>query len=165
MNLNIFSTQKIKHTPHIVCADYLGSLLDPEHLARMAKVARENLSSYDFDTIAFRGMSGALSAPVVATALGKSLVLVRKPGDSRHSCFNVEGDTAAKRYIVIDDSVSSGTTLATIIRAMREFAPNAVYVGFWSATRLAKELDYVDYDKQVKDEPPAPKEATNELVY
>lgn len=67
----------------------------------------------NFDTIAFRGMSGALVAPMVAMQLDKELIMVRK-GESTHSLFQTEGNAAARNVLIIDDFVVSGATVKAI---------------------------------------------------
>jgi adenine/guanine phosphoribosyltransferase-like PRPP-binding protein len=67
-----------------------------------------------FDAIAFRGISGAIIAPVVAYLMGKKLIAVRKEAGS-HSDYMVEGPTSAMRYVIVDDCRSSGKTADKII--------------------------------------------------
>lgn len=77
-------------------------------------VARLREKEHLFDTIAFRGMSGALIAPSVADVLGKQLLMVRKAQDDSHGGL-VEGARSRSRYIVLDDVVESGNTVAQVI--------------------------------------------------
>lgn len=86
--------------------------------------------SGSFDAIAFRGMSGAMVAPVVAARLNKTLIMVRKDGDGSHSPQRVEGDCEAARYIILDDLISRGDTVRTIQKTIHDkFNPAAVCVG------------------------------------
>ena len=82
-----------------------------------------------YDTVAFCGMSGALVAPMIALALNKELVLVRKKGDKCNSQYKVEGNGDVKRYIIVDDFVSSGRTVGHIQRSLYKFSPKAECVG------------------------------------
>jgi hypothetical protein len=100
------------------------------------KVVRA-LTKYDFDALAFRGMSGTLIGPSVALAMDKTMILVRKPGVDCHSTYPVEGDQGARRYIIIDDMISSGATAKTIINEIKEFAPNAECLGVIQVNTVA----------------------------
>lgn len=117
---------------------HLGTLLAPELLAKKLRLAASALRSYEFDTIAFRGMSGALCAPTLAMRLKKQLILVRKPEDSTHDRQDVEGFKGAKRYIIVDDFVCTGNTKRAIIKAVKEFTPEASYVGLLSVKTIEK---------------------------
>jgi adenine/guanine phosphoribosyltransferase-like PRPP-binding protein len=63
-----------------------------------------------FDSIAVRGVSGIVVGAPVALALGKPLVVVRKPTDNAHSRRHVNVAQAGARYVFLDDFVSTGTT-------------------------------------------------------
>ena len=96
-----------------------GYLRNPLELDRQAKTVGEvckylRLLQQDYEAIAFRGMSGALIAPTVALRLKKTLIMVRKPETVTHSRMRVEGDSGAKRYIIIDDLISTGDTVRQI---------------------------------------------------
>lgn len=121
-----------KHTPDID-SDYLGRFFDPQG-TRMKKhiiAACLALKDLDFDAIAFRGISGALTAPILAYKLHKTLIAVRKPTEDNHSGMLVEGDKGARRYIVVDEIVASGNTVCTIVEKVRQFAPEAQFIGCW----------------------------------
>lgn len=70
----------------------------------------------EFDAIAFRGVSGALIAPIVADKLGKGLVIVRKKKENSHSYQETEGYVRSEKYIIIDDIMDSGTTIKEIVK-------------------------------------------------
>jgi adenine/guanine phosphoribosyltransferase-like PRPP-binding protein len=77
------------------------------------------LKDIDFETLVFRGFSGAVVGPAVALQLKKTWVLVRKPGDSAHSCRRMEGGVTG-RYVVLDDFIDTGSTIRAIIEAVNE---------------------------------------------
>jgi len=82
----------------------------------------ENITNFGldkFDAIVFRGMSGALVAPIVAYLLKKPVVLVRKDKNT-HSTYWVEGLHEVNRYIVIDDLICTGKTMNEILTKMSE---------------------------------------------
>lgn len=94
-------------------------VLQPEKRQKFLRKAKAifRATKPDFDTIAFSGMSGAVFAPMLAHYLKKELIMVRKGADlasKGHSAFNVEGYQAVKRYIIVDDLVSTGTTVKYI---------------------------------------------------
>ena len=125
------------HIPEYAHAWYLSKLLPTHELRRTLRLAAETLQHYDFDAIAFRGMSGALIAPALALQLNKSLIMVRKTTDHCHSFHLVEGDAAARTYIIADDFVWSGDTVLTIRHQLTRFAPRALCLGVLEASRLA----------------------------
>ena len=98
----------------------------------------------EFDTIAFRGMSGAVIAPTVAYFMNKPMVLVRKSGDSTHSSCVLEGcGTEVERYVIVDDMVSTGATVREIQTQMWDRA-NAKCVGIV----LYKEREWVTPERR-----------------
>ena len=98
------------------------------------KLLRE--SKIEFDSIAFSGMSGAVVAPMLATVLKKEVVMVRKEQDRApytHSEYRVEGYSAVKRYIIVDDFVSTGDSARYIVKQIHDhFTEDAVCVGVFS---------------------------------
>ena len=125
-----------KHHPNWCHADYLNKLIPTDKLAKTARLAKIALKQFDYDAIACRGVSGLLIAPIMAVRLKKSLLVVRKPHENNHSSQMVEGDAAAKRYIILDDFTCSGETAKAIKRAIDEFAPEAVCLGVLEVNRL-----------------------------
>lgn len=109
-----------------------------ETLSKCVSVLRQR--RMDFDAIAFRGHSGALIAAPLALALDKTMLMVRKPGVNAHSYRLVEGDMAAKTYIIVDDTVSSGATVHAITDAIEGAAPQARCVGVLETDELSAYL-------------------------
>ena len=93
-----------------------------------------------FNAIAFRGISGALIAPVIAHSLKKEIIAVRK-SEKRHSSSKVEGvgKTTTANYIIIDDLIDSGKTMRDIIDAITKANPryNLVGIILYTSTRKA----------------------------
>jgi hypothetical protein len=88
----------------------------PLILKAMKWICRHEIGTKKFGSIAFRGMSGAMIAPSVADALGKSLIAVRKQGESSHASVNVEAESGIEPgYIIVDDFISTGATIDAII--------------------------------------------------
>lgn len=123
----------MSHEPY-VRSDYLHTALSPGYVQKFLKSVVPFTKKYQFDAIAFRGMSGALLAPILALKTKKSLIMVRKPkgrdeASGDHSWYRVEGDVEAKRYLILDDFMCSGNTVFTIIRDVSRFAPDARCIG------------------------------------
>jgi adenine/guanine phosphoribosyltransferase-like PRPP-binding protein len=97
---------------------YIDALFDPAKFAAIVDRTCKALSSLTFDTIVFRGFSGALVGPLVALQLGKRMALVRKQGDAAHSDQIVEGAIDGK-YIILDDFIDTGETVRKIVMAVK----------------------------------------------
>lgn len=115
-------------TPDIV-AEHIRQFIHTDQLRERVDIAVQVLRDYDFDTIAFRGISGALIAPPVALRMNKQMIVVRKPEDSTHSLLKVEGNKAARKYVILDDFSCSGATRRAIVEAVTTFAPDACFLG------------------------------------
>lgn len=116
-----------RHTPEIH-SSYLDRFLDTMQLCEIIKLAVKKLHGKQFEAFAFRGMSGALLAPPLALKMKKTLIMVRKPGQC-HTDRTVEGDAAAERYIIVDDFVSTGETIRTIVEEVTKAFPRATCIG------------------------------------
>lgn len=112
-------------------SDYLHNVMRPEKLKATADKCTAVLAKYEYDAIAFRGMSGALIAPVLSFLTGKPLLMVRKPKsvEDGHSFYRVEGYSAAKHYVIVDDLISSGDTIRQIKSLVRSNFPEAECIG------------------------------------
>ena len=95
---------------------YVSQLHDPDIFADIVEKAVQCLQNIAFDTIVFRGFSGAVVGPTVALRLGIPWVLVRKTGDNTHSSRMIEGNVTGD-YIIIDDFIDTGDTIDKIINA------------------------------------------------
>jgi orotate phosphoribosyltransferase len=101
------------------------------------RAIEKHYPQFRFEAIAFRGMSGALIAPMVAEAMNKQLILVRK-GESSHSDHEVEGYRIAldTHYIILDDLISSGETVKVIVEKIHEHAPSLKCVGSFEYEKM-----------------------------
>ena len=126
--------------PELICSQHMEKFLDMAELPIYVQYAIEALRTKRFDSLAFRGLSGAIIAPPVAIALKKNLILVRKPEEETHSDYLVEGNSSSKKYIIIDDFVSSGKTARAIIEAIATFAPQAKCLGALSVQHIDPDL-------------------------
>lgn len=126
-------------------AYYLEKVIRSGNLRQTIRLLKIALQGHEFDSIAFRGMSGALVAPPLALSLRKELIVVRKPSDlasgsdATHSGYLVEGCKSCKKYVIVDDLIISGRTTCSIYRAIKNFAPNAECIGAILYSNLTKE--------------------------
>lgn len=80
---------------------------DPQHVIDEARAALENV---DFDTFVVTGLSGASVSGLLAHALDKHFLILRKPDDlSTHSSRRGAG-SIGKRWVFLDDFIQSGNT-------------------------------------------------------
>lgn len=114
----------------VVSATYLRSALTPILRRRIIKGLCGKLKGLDFDTVVFRGASGCLIGPAVADKLGKHMLYIRKDKEyeDSHSSHMCEGHTRLQRYIIVDDFISSGYTVDSIIKAVEVKNSKAVCV-------------------------------------
>jgi adenine/guanine phosphoribosyltransferase-like PRPP-binding protein len=121
----------------IKAAQHMEGYLSPEIRAKRIKGALAVIKHHEkqgevFDAIAYRGASGAITASIIAHHLKKPLILVRKPEDTRgHSPYMVEGPTVVKRYLIVDDFMSTGATYEAIREAVRKEHPQAELLRRW----------------------------------
>lgn len=119
-----------------VRTDYLSSIYNPTlfgHTSRKAmNLAKVALEKEKFDSIAFTGNSGAAIAYILAAELGVSLICLRKKTDNSHfvQCGGlVEGYLKAKRYLFVDDFITSGGTFRRLVSTLKAQIPEAQCVG------------------------------------
>ena len=105
----------------IQASGHFRRVLTSELLKEIVAESVEQLSTLDFDTLAFIGLSGATVAPIIAHQMGKELLMVRKNGgqDNSNSSQWIEGNVGAKRVVIVDDLISSGKTMSQMMRALR----------------------------------------------
>lgn len=90
-----------------------GHLVD--HVASVLVSGRKELK---FDAIAFRGMSGAAIAYPVSYLTRIPLICTRKSAENSHG-YDVEGPAIeVHKYIILDDFISTGNTIAQIVRSI-----------------------------------------------
>jgi adenine/guanine phosphoribosyltransferase-like PRPP-binding protein len=112
----------MKHTPQFDEISHFHIALHPEKVRELIPEVKKVLKGVKFEAVAFRGNSGALMAPIVALHLKKTLIMVRKTTEGSHSYKLVEGDKAAKRYIIVDDCIDTGKTARVIQREIKAWS-------------------------------------------
>ena len=124
------------------CSDYSEAYLMPSKSKGFIKLAIDFLQKPEnnkkFDSIAFTGNSGACLAIIIAHTLNKELIMVRKSMDC-HSSFKVEGYSSSKRYLIIDDFISMGSTVTKIQKEIHKSLPKTKCVGVLEVCRLELE--------------------------
>src|SRR5574337_120294 len=115
---------------------YLRTIFDPELFPLTIQKTLEKCQAlkkeYDFDSIAFCGISGAAMAFVIAHQMNLPLVCVRKKGESSHYVSQgftngrlCEGNIGTRKYIIVDDVISSGNTVNYIMDSIEKDCDNA----------------------------------------
>lgn len=105
---------------------HLKEFINPREAKRIVEMSVRYLrqleasGKVEFTTIAFRGLSGALIAPMIAMEMDKSLLAVRKVKRTGHGSNPVEGDYNAGKYIIVDDFISTGETCREIMQEIEE---------------------------------------------
>ena len=106
---------------------YLEQIFIPKKLAstskRVAKKLLKLQKTLQFDAIAFRGNSGAGIAYPVSMLTGIPLICVRK-GEKSHGQKVEAAQRSIYRYVVLDDFISDGGTLESIIKTIRLVTDN-----------------------------------------
>lgn len=115
---------------------YFPEAVDPKQRAAAVEYCCDRLRDIPFDSIVVTGYSGAAFGSVVAHALGKALVIVRKPTETaNHSGHAIEGNPG-QRFVIIDDFISSGATVRRILDTMADHCrTHAECVGFCGYNR------------------------------
>lgn len=130
----------------VIGSDYFNrALRDPRELVRNAK---ETLKGVDFNTVACRGVSGMAFAPVLAYAMKKRLIIVRKTIMGSHAYSMIEGAfLPGDRYICVDDFRSSGQTVGLTIANIRRHASH--YSPEYAGTYLYNDDKFTtNYDEE-----------------
>lgn len=95
--------------------------------------AHGELAHIDFDTIVGTGFSGGIVIPALALSMDKKFVLIRKEGDDSHHGGGRLVGQLGRRWIFVDDFVSSGRTrsrvMGKISDALADRGENATFVG------------------------------------
>jgi orotate phosphoribosyltransferase-like protein len=88
--------------------------------------AREKLNGVSFDTMVGIGFSGCLVVPILARAMDKQFMLVRKPGDRHHHPgaygFDKAEGTFGRNWLFVDDGISTGASLDYVKHVVAELS-------------------------------------------
>jgi hypothetical protein len=105
---------------------------------------------HEFQSVLCTGLSGIIPAAIFCARHKKSLVVLRKKDESRHSCTEIEGpphwENSDQNHIIIDDFVDLGSTLRRL-QAVTKRPPKFIilYRGYGRALRSRKMIPYPGY--------------------
>ena len=88
------------------------ALFRPDQIVKQAKA---DLKGKHYDTLVGTGFSGGIIIPMLAAALGKQFLLVRKENDSSHHGAGRLMGSLGKRWLFVDDFVGSGKTKGYVL--------------------------------------------------
>lgn len=104
-------------------SNYLSKVYNPCIFSALVREATAEIKrlreELQFDAIAFRGSSGCALAYPVGAALEIPLIYVRKPEECSHGRPQEGFDGAVRTYIIIDDFISTGKTVRTIMETLQ----------------------------------------------
>jgi len=98
---------------------------------RAARALKAFSKKNPFDAIAFTGNSGAAMAYPLSYKLKVPLICIRKRPSDSHSSLKLEGCVSAKRYVIVDDFIESGSTMKKIQRVIKQELEDAKLVGIF----------------------------------
>lgn len=137
---------------------YMDNVFNPREIRKRAKKA---LSGIQFDTVIGTGMSGVLPLQTIAAQFKVYAVAVRKNTEGSHSTSKLEGHLG-RRWLFVDDFISSGTTFAKVHKAVRTEAAQRGFrtecVGAFQYEKWLEDCRYQDMEKLVYDWDPIKKE-------
>jgi orotate phosphoribosyltransferase len=99
--------------------------------------AVKKLYGVEFDGFVGTGVSGAMGASLLAHAMSKKVVIIRKDSDNSHSATKLEGNLPNHgKWLFVDDLVDTGTTLRRCKKIMEgqhneTFDRSYTYVGMY----------------------------------
>lgn len=133
-------------------ASYFEDLMRTDRRNQFIKNAVSVLKKWKkknhFDAIAFRGMSGAIIAPVIAYEMNLPVIVIRKEYDDTHDFRRVFGFVEPRhhtvKYIIIDDFIETGNTVNEIVKGVSEAVKDSELVGIFLYYR-SEESSLKDY--------------------
>jgi adenine/guanine phosphoribosyltransferase-like PRPP-binding protein len=122
---------------------YFDEVLDSQKRKNQVQKAIEILSLFEFSHIVVRGISGITMGSVLAYALNKHLIVLRKTKKDSHTDTLVEDPHYENenwsnqfKYLIVDDFVCSGETVTAILEDMKNHTDGeAECIGFWGYTK------------------------------
>ena len=102
-----------------ILTSYHNSTFDHTRREKIVAKVCKKLKKYPEEVgLVFTGLSGMLVGIPVAAKTKRPFAIVRKPHDSKHASFVVEG-YKFKSFIIIDDFSESGGTIERILAEMK----------------------------------------------
>ena len=113
------------HAPAMFRTGYMDRAV--YDLPLVIEKAKTDLANIDFDTMVGTGFSGGVVIPTLAMAMGKQFVLVRKDNDNSHHGPGRLLGSLGKRWIFVDDFVSTGQTKRRVIEKIADACSRPVW--------------------------------------
>jgi adenine/guanine phosphoribosyltransferase-like PRPP-binding protein len=125
----------------------------PRTIEKTLAAARVLQVEHGYDTIAFCGMSGAAMAFVLGYELEMPLLCVRKIEDASHfhdmsKSKVLEGNIDTKKYLIVDDFISSGRTVNYIMDSIQKSIPGAECVAMLMYAAVSGNSSYQRQDDE-----------------
>lgn len=110
-----------------ICPDHTHSAFQPKVLRLIVEWVSTKARQAGADAIAACGHSGLLVAGAVSHETGLNVIAVRKPGDTaiadseKLNTYDNEYETKYDKYVIVDDLISSGSTVLNIIHKVAAY--------------------------------------------
>lgn len=119
------------------------------NLSEVIDTAKSQLADVDFDTLVGTGFSGGVVIPSLALAMGKKFVLIRKETDDSHHGKGRLLGSLGRRWIFVDDFVSSGKTRERVINKIDAEIESYRQMGYTSCdSEFVGQYMYVNYSDE-----------------
>ncbi len=106
------------HPPVTIAPNYTRKVFDPKAFPiltkRMIKAAKAIMATTPFNMLAGCGNSGLPLLGAMGLRLKMPILACRKSGDSAHDDAKVNGHIVEGKYLIIDDLISTGSTVKWI---------------------------------------------------
>jgi adenine/guanine phosphoribosyltransferase-like PRPP-binding protein len=128
------SPRKIKHK---IRTSYLRNVYEPEFFKRIpeaVEIVQRMQKKLEFDAIAFTGISGMSFGFPLSYLLKLPVINIRKDWRDTGSHYRgrIEGTVSSRRYLIVDDFISTGDTVKNIIKIIHEeLGGKAIPVGLF----------------------------------
>jgi len=138
--------------PGILFYDITTLLKEPEGLSAVIQALRDAVTDADFDTVVGIESRGFIFGPILAGALGKGFIPVRKPGKLPAATERIEyaleygtdaleihrdAITDGSRVLIVDDLLATGGTAAATCQLVEKLG------GKVAALAFVVELDFL----------------------
>lgn len=117
------------------------------NLEKVIERAKKDLTDVDFDTLVGTGFSGGVVIPSLALAMGKEFALIRKDTDDSHHGKGRLLGSLGKRWIFVDDFVSSGKTRKRVIKKVNDVLEGHHRDGGVFTSGLIGQYMYINYSE------------------
>lgn len=105
-------------------SSYLTDVLNPANLPKTVGVLLEQIGKTfclsNVDSFVVRGVSGITMGSILSYLTGKTLVISRKGSEDSHARGRIENVSDAGNFVIVDDLISTGATIAEALLTIRE---------------------------------------------